>query len=299
MNRVAPVLLAALLNAPALAASLTPVYRGVIPDWPRGGAGEVRLELGDHRAFARADVDAEGRFVLVLPDAARVRDFLDPVGPLFAEASSYGPHCRGEGGVMPANARMAFFSLWAYAGGERLGRLDYRRTSRLPLSGGAEWGWLLFLDGPAVLNGTVTCAAFRDLYRGGFDAGWSLTAARFDGVDGSGVEWNTITNAATPEGLAWWLYEEESGVGLDAASREGGAFVVSGLEKGHAAERAGVRVGDEIVEVDGGAVAALTLAALRRRLAGEVSTTVTLGVKRPGEPDVRHFTLTRALVRRP
>lgn len=299
MNRALPLLLAALVNAPALAAPLAPVYRGVIPDWPRGRAGEVRLELGGGRAVARADVDAEGRFALVLPDAARVRDLLGPGAPLFAEASSYGPDCRGEGGVTPANVRMAFFSLGAYAGGERLGRLDYRRSPRLPRPDGAEWGWLMFLDGPAVLNGAVTCAAFRDLYRGGFDAGWNLAAARFDGVDGSGVEWNTITNAATPDGLAWWLYEEESGVGLDAAVREGDVFVVRGVDEGHAAERAGVRPGDEIVEVDGGGVAALTLAALRRRLGGAPGTTVTLGVKRPGEFDVQRFTLTRALVRRP
>ncbi|GGK42371.1 hypothetical protein GCM10008955_40150 [Deinococcus malanensis] len=65
------------------------------------------------------------------------------------------------------------------------------------------------------------------------------------------------------------------------------------------AEKAGLRWGDEIVEVNGQSVLHLSDAAMRLLLRGKVCTKLTVGVKRNGLARVQRITASRVLIRTP
>lgn len=65
--------------------------------------------------------------------------------------------------------------------------------------------------------------------------------------------------------------------------RETGAVVVRGVPEGHAAERAGLRPGDELVFVEGHDVRELSVEKLRQLLRGEPGSEVSLTLLREGE----------------
>jgi C-terminal processing protease CtpA/Prc len=60
------------------------------------------------------------------------------------------------------------------------------------------------------------------------------------------------------------------------------------------AEKAGIKAGDEIIEIDGTKVAGMTLKdAVRHHLRGPLGSVVQVTIKRPGEADLRKFDIVR------
>jgi carboxyl-terminal processing protease len=83
------------------------------------------------------------------------------------------------------------------------------------------------------------------------------------------------------------------GVGIKISRREGQLTVVTPLA-GTPAYRAGIQSDDVIVEVDGQDTSQWSLDRAVREITGEEGTEVTLGIERPGEQEIRHFTIERA-----
>ncbi|MBO9308711.1 MAG: S41 family peptidase [Chloroflexi bacterium] len=86
---------------------------------------------------------------------------------------------------------------------------------------------------------------------------------------------------------------QQGGVGIIVTQTEDKRFVVAEVRRGWAYERAGGRVGDQIVAVDGESVAEWTLNQLVERVRGALGTQVRLTVKREGEPEPITLTMTR------
>ncbi len=89
-----------------------------------------------------------------------------------------------------------------------------------------------------------------------------------------------------------------SGIGLSVTPVKRGLRAVQ-VFKGSPAERAGIEVGDVIVEVEGRSIAGLNSEAATRRIKGPEGTEVTIGVVRPPSSGVRRVHLTRAEIRLP
>ena len=75
--------------------------------------------------------------------------------------------------------------------------------------------------------------------------------------------------------------------------------VISEPYEGTPSQRAGLRAGDVIVSVDGRDVEGMPTDRVSGMLRGEAGTTFELCVKRPGESDVRSFTITRQSIQMP
>jgi carboxyl-terminal processing protease len=86
---------------------------------------------------------------------------------------------------------------------------------------------------------------------------------------------------------------QQGGVGIIVTQTEDKRFVVAEVRRGWAYERAGGRVGDQIVAVDGESVAEWTLNQFVERVRGALGTQVRLTIKRAGEPEPITLTMTR------
>lgn len=86
------------------------------------------------------------------------------------------------------------------------------------------------------------------------------------------------------------------GVGMHVDQRDGQLVVTAPIEGGPA-ERAGVRTGDVIVEVDGRSVAGLSLTDQVLLVRGPKGSTVTLTIRREGAPDLLRIPIVRDEVR--
>lgn len=86
------------------------------------------------------------------------------------------------------------------------------------------------------------------------------------------------------------------GVGLSIGMRNDRMTIISPIE-GYSGYKQGVRTGDVLTHIDSAATKDLSMQDVRNLLRGEPGTTVTIQVKRPGEPNLLSFTLTRARVR--
>lgn len=102
----------------------------------------------------------------------------------------------------------------------------------------------------------------------------------------------------TPEELA----EEQdaldgrlTGVGIVIDSRAGTPLVVSVLD-GSPADRAGLRAGDLIVDIDGDSVSRLPLDELADRVRGKPGTSVRLGIERGGEAETFELEIERGAI---
>ncbi len=86
-----------------------------------------------------------------------------------------------------------------------------------------------------------------------------------------------------------------SGVGIQITLADDELTVVSPLE-GTPAQRAGIRPGEKIVEIDGRPTTGIRLDQAVDRITGPAGSRVTLGIRTPGSPKVRQVTLTRARI---
>lgn len=89
---------------------------------------------------------------------------------------------------------------------------------------------------------------------------------------------------------------EYGGVGLEVIPREGWVTVVTPLPGGPGM-RAGIRTGDQVVEVNGESVEGWEPERVVNALRGPAGTEVSLKVRRPGIEDPLPFTLTREVIR--
>ena len=122
-----------------------------------------------------------------------------------------------------------------------------------------------------------------------------LDLAAVDGMVASLDPHSAFLDPAEYEAMRVSTAGHYSGVGLEVAERDGRIAVVSPID-GSPADRAGVRSGDILLEIDGRAVEGGTLEATIERMRGFVGSTVRLTVERSGEPEPLRFALERSEV---
>lgn len=86
-----------------------------------------------------------------------------------------------------------------------------------------------------------------------------------------------------------------SGIGIEVTIIDGILTAVSPIE-GTPAARQGIRAGDQIIRINGESTKGMTLMEMVKRLRGEKGSEVTLTIHRPGEREVKTFTLIRDVI---
>jgi carboxyl-terminal processing protease len=109
--------------------------------------------------------------------------------------------------------------------------------------------------------------------------------------------------AALLMGKEWQKHLERTtgdyiGIGLQVDARNGWITVVSPMQ-GTPAERAGIRTGDLLIEVDGKSAADWTLDQAVKALRGEVGSPIDLTLRREGAPEPLRFELVRERIHQP
>jgi len=123
-------------------------------------------------------------------------------------------------------------------------------------------------------------------------SGDQLDLAAVDGMVASLDPHSAFLDAAEYEAMRVSTTGHYSGVGLEVAEQDGRVVVVSPIE-GSPADRAGLRPGDVLLEIDGRPVEAGQLAQAIQRMRGFVGSYVQLLVTRDGEPEPLQFALER------
>jgi carboxyl-terminal processing protease len=120
-----------------------------------------------------------------------------------------------------------------------------------------------------------------------------LDIAAAEGMVASLDPHSAFLDAAEYEAMRISTSGHYSGVGLEVAAQDGKVVVVTPIE-GSPADRAGVRAGDVLLEIDGRAVEAAGLDEAIERMRGFVGSTAHLAVSREGEPEPLQFELERS-----
>jgi len=87
------------------------------------------------------------------------------------------------------------------------------------------------------------------------------------------------------------------GVGMRIAKRDGWATVVEPPFEGTPSQKAGIREGDRIIEVDGHSTEPLNISETAQKLRGEIGTEVNIKISRVGEERPLEFRLIRAEIK--
>ena len=122
-----------------------------------------------------------------------------------------------------------------------------------------------------------------------------LEQAAVEGMVGSLDPHSAFLDSAEFDEMRVTTAGSYSGVGIEVAERDGNVVVVSPIE-GSPAERAGVRSGDVLVEVDGVAVQPDSMNATIERMRGLAGTSVRLMLTREDQPEPLRFDLERSEV---
>ena len=122
-----------------------------------------------------------------------------------------------------------------------------------------------------------------------------LDLAAVDGMVASLDPHSAFLDPAEYEAMRVSTAGHYSGIGLEVAERDGRIAVVTPID-GSPADRAGVRSGDILLEIDGRTVEDRTLEETIERMRGFVGSTVRLTVERNGEPQPLRFALERSEV---
>lgn len=120
-----------------------------------------------------------------------------------------------------------------------------------------------------------------------------LDLAAAEGMIASLDPHSAFLDAAEYEAMRVSTSGHYSGVGLEVAEQDGKIVVVTPIE-GSPADKAGVRPGDVLLEIDGRAVEAARLEDAIERMRGFVGSKVRLVVSRAGEPEPLQFELARS-----
>lgn len=124
-------------------------------------------------------------------------------------------------------------------------------------------------------------------------SGDQLEQAAAEGMVASLDPHSAFLDAAEYEAMRVSTTGHYSGVGLEVAEQDGKVVVVAPIE-GSPADRAGVRAGDVLLEIDGRSVEAVRLDEAIERMRGFVGSTVHLALSRAGEPEPLQFELARS-----
>jgi carboxyl-terminal processing protease len=124
-------------------------------------------------------------------------------------------------------------------------------------------------------------------------SGDQLEQAAAEGMVASLDPHSAFLDAAEYEAMRVSTTGHYSGVGLEVAEQDGKVVVVAPIE-GSPADRAGVRAGDVLLEIDGRSVEAARLDEAIERMRGFVGSTVQLALSRAGEPEPLQFELARS-----
>jgi carboxyl-terminal processing protease len=120
-----------------------------------------------------------------------------------------------------------------------------------------------------------------------------LEQAAAEGLVASLDPHSAFLDAAEYEAMHVSTTGHYSGVGLEVAARDGAIVVVTPIE-GSPADRAGVRAGDVLLEVDGRRIEADSLDQAIEHMRGFVGSRVRLVLGREGEPEPLRFELERS-----
>jgi len=124
-------------------------------------------------------------------------------------------------------------------------------------------------------------------------SGDQLDLAAVDGMIASLDPHSAFLDPAEYEAMRVSTSGHYSGVGIEVAEQDGRIVVVTPIE-GSPADRAGVRAGDVLLEIDGQPVEAGRLDDAIERMRGFVGSAVRLVVGRAGEPEPLQFALERS-----
>ena len=124
-------------------------------------------------------------------------------------------------------------------------------------------------------------------------SGDQLDLAAVDGMIASLDPHSAFLDPAEYEAMRVSTSGHYSGVGIEVAEQDGRIVVVTPIE-GSPADRAGVRAGDVLLEIDGQPVEAGRLDDAIERMRGFVGSSVRLVVGRAGEPEPLQFALERS-----
>lgn len=277
---------------------LSGTYSSTIVDWPTGKTGTVNItDTNDSESLTSAPIDANGHFTIKLPDPSTVKLKLNNVSGLFLPQSTFNPpsyKCVGQGTAAPQSAHYKELHLYAYIGSGEAIFLKLNSDPHQPSPVGLGYSALYYFDTATTLDGSTNCTNGIVTFRGTFPAGWSLPAGQQTSTEGAGTI--RFTPDPLPANVTWHLYDLVTGVGigLDSASAGSPGVKVTRVTAGSPAERAGIRVNDLIVEIDGKDTTALPLDQVLPLIRGAANTAVTLGVKRGAKTTIRRVEVIRA-----
>jgi len=146
---------------------------------------------------------------------------------------------------------------------------------------------------PATLLEEVS-ARVRNEYVEGLEPG-ELDRAAVDGIVARLDPHSHFLDAAEYEAMRVSTSGQYSGVGLEVADQDGRIVVVSPIE-GSPAERAGIRAGDVLLEIDGEEMRPGGLDGAIERMRGHTGSMVSLAIARAGEAAPLRFELRRSEV---
>lgn len=271
--------------------TLNGTLSGHIVDWPADlKGGEVRLmSWFNDLTAATAPVDEQGNFTLKLGDLGATPDNLIKTSELLSKKTIIGDVCQGQGTATPDTSSFQVFSVGVWADGKPYGDVTLDKgPSFLVHQGDAEANLWYFTE-PTSLSGSVTCPPPYDNSRfaGKYPAGWSLVRADLS-LTPAGAWIYSYDPAAPLTGLSWRIFKEYGSVGVRV---DYSTMKIKEVIAGQAAEKTGLKAGDEIVSVNGKPL--LESGGLR----GEPGSKVVLVVKRDGQDMT--FEVTRAFTRIP
>ncbi|PYE48366.1 PDZ domain-containing protein [Deinococcus yavapaiensis KR-236] len=281
-----------ILGFAAQAVPVSGTLTGAIVDWPKGKAGEVRLV---HNGFplAKGRVDEQGVFHITLPTSKELQSiYLVPVTTLFFNSEQ---DCQGKVTVTPEDATGDQFQLDVYQGDKRLGNISMFSAPQIPSPAGSYAAMLVLQRSPTSMKGRITCEHIVQDLDWKLAAGWNFLLLERKGLNQNGLDERRFTNQPLPKSLVWRIYRTYAGAGFefDMIRRRSDSVFVTDVMPGKPAEKAGLKVGDEIVEVDGRSLKGLNNRTVRERLQGTPGSQFTVSVRRGVGAALMRITMTR------
>ena len=92
---------------------------------------------------------------------------------------------------------------------------------------------------------------------------------------------------------------EYGGVGLSLDERWDGTFYIVDIKENSPAEKGGLQLGDNLLEIEGQTISHLDMTKIGELIKGTSGTDIQLGIQHPGENDVVGITLTREKIKTP
>jgi carboxyl-terminal processing protease len=92
---------------------------------------------------------------------------------------------------------------------------------------------------------------------------------------------------------------EYGGVGLSLDERWDGTFYIVDIKENSPAEKAGLQLGDNLMEIEGQTISHLDMSKIGELIKGTSGTEIQVGIQRPGELDIIDVTLTREKIKTP